>query len=152
MAKFLVAVICILLLIIVYPRKPDFRGFWRTRSDFNHESELSEFCLYIGDNGDGFLLMVDYNGNQILNQRTKVNISKLLSGYKIQFSDLPQDPTKGSDGEIFPSKLKLEYYPQIQKMILYNESGETNSISAILYKDLNLTELSTTNLVKSESL
>ena len=143
--------VLILILIIYIPRLIEdtlLKGFWSANASFCQEADLKWFVLYIGKYADIFgtsryaYFCVANDNGIILNHYVKINL-----GYSFVFNPfITKEKTynieiewkEESDEEldeienIFPSKLKMTYYPILGKIVLY----ENNTVKAILWKDL----------------
>lgn len=143
--------VLILLLIIYIPRLIEdtlLKGFWSANAAFCQEADLKWFVLYIGNSADifgtsryAYFCVANENGI-ILNHYVKINL-----GYAFVFNPyIAKEKTYNIEIEwkeesneelqeiedVFPSKLKMTYYPVLGKIVLY----ENDTVKSILWKDL----------------
>jgi len=121
-------------------------GFYEADSSFCEESSIDTFCIYIDDkiNSDGVFpcyILMKSDDVIIINEPTTIKISQNWSWgssdpsnpiyYDIEFDNSEET------AEIFPNHQKLRFYPNIGKIVLYNE----DTVYGVLYKNGSTTEL-----------
>lgn len=122
-------------------------GFYESSNEFNDESGISSFTMYIGDYKNGkyntYLLMISNDNEKILiNSPTIMSISPMWSfkynyyKYRVKFSDL--------NSEFIPNNVILKHYTQSGKIII---SDDADTIYGCLFKNPVLTEL---GIIKNE--
>ncbi len=120
------------------------RGFWETDIEFNKESGIKIFTIYIGQYKNSsypvYLLMIDTEDNILVNTPSSMELKYSLSGdsyyeFNVKFDKLKSD--------FLPNKLIIKYYPNSSKIILYNK----NIIYGCLFKNLVLSDV---DLIKEE--
>ena len=128
-------------------------GFYETTNDFNKESGLSIFSLYISEiskfcyiqnklSYSGYLLMMDSNNNISINEKVefclyshmKHNINDLISinrnmKFTIIFNNLETD--------LIPRIMLVDFYPITNKLVFYKD----DKIYAVFFKNPVLSEL-----------
>jgi hypothetical protein len=116
------------------------RGFWESNKEFNDESGLKSFTMYIGEKDCGeypiYLLMVDSEEKILVNTPTNMSLSgnwfsseSDCHEFNATFADL--------NSEFIPNKICFKFYPRSGKIIL---SG-SNMIYGCLFKNPVLSEL-----------
>jgi hypothetical protein len=117
------------------------RGFWESNKDFNDESGLKSFTMYIGEKDCGeyptYLLMVDNEEKILVNAPTNMSLAGSWFGssepdcheFVATFTDL--------NSEFIPNKICFKLYPRSGKIIL---SG-SDTIYGCLFKNPVLSEL-----------
>ena len=118
-------------------------GFYEADESFCEESGIDTFCIYIDDkkNDDSVFpcyILMKSDDTLIINEPTTVKISQNWSWfadpniiYDIEFDNSEETSA------IFPNQQKLRFYPNIGKIVLYNE----DTVYGVLYKNGSTTEL-----------
>lgn len=116
------------------------RGFWESNKEFNDESGLKSFTMYIGEKECGeyptYILMVDSEEKILVNAPTNMSLSGTWFSsepdcheFTATFNDL--------NSEFIPNKICFKLYPRSGKIIL---SG-AGTIYGCLFKNPVLSEL-----------
>jgi hypothetical protein len=121
-------------------------GFYEADTSFCEESSIDTFCIYIDDkvNEEGVFpcyILMKSDDELIINEPTTIKISQNWSwgSYdptKPIYFDVEFDNSEETD-EIFPNKQKLRFYPNVGKIVLYND----DTVYGVLYKNGSTTEL-----------
>lgn len=112
-------------------------GFWRAPKTFLIESGTELISLYIDNNlCDGWIIIKKEDGF-ILNDPITMELKEIPVFNKGDKRIVKYDVhLKGIESSDFPCDQSILYYPDCNKIILYNK----NRIYAVMYKDCELTE------------
>lgn len=118
------------------------KGFWSASEKFCNDAKINLIWLFINNNNTGWIIIKKSN-KEVLNQITNVNI-KINMSDNIKLERKSGDKISGCiyfydvDSDQFPVEQKFKLYPNIGRLILYNN----DDIYADLYKNSKLTDLS----------
>lgn len=121
-------------------------GFYEADSSFCEESSIDTFCIYIDDkiNNDGAFpcyILMKSDDTLIINEPTTITIKQNISWGSYDpinpiYFDIEFDNSEETC-EIFPNQQKLRFYPNVGKIVLYND----DTVYGVLYKNGSTTEL-----------
>lgn len=143
-------IIIIILIVYIFGCTPKYNkllpGFYEADISFCEESSIDTFCIYIDDkkNDDGVFpcyILMKSDDTLIINEPTTVKISQNWSWGSFDptnpiYFDVEFDNSEET-AEIFPNQQKLRFYPNIGKIVLYND----DTVYGVLYKNGATTEL-----------
>lgn len=120
-------------------------GFYEADESFCEESGIDTFCIYIDDkkNDDGVFpcyILMKSDDTLIINEPTTVKMTQNWSWSSDPTNPIYFDVEFDNSEEtlvIFPNYQKLRFYPNIGKIVLYNE----DTVYGVLYKNGSTTEL-----------
>jgi hypothetical protein len=140
-----------------YQQIDNLGGFYGSNNEFNKESGLSIFYLYIGDRTKISRIQnkLSYNGYLLMTSNNEDGTNNVLINEKIEFclnSDISHNVNdliranrnlkftinfNGMETELIPKKMNMDFYPLTNKLVLYKDSN----IYAVFFKNPVLSEL-----------
>lgn len=151
--NFLITIIVLLLICIIYITSTNIydkllNGFYEADSSFCEESGIDMFCIYfdgdISSNGSrACYILAKKDDEIIINEPTVAKITSQWGNdsdptsvkyFNVLFEDIGEEIE-----EVFPKKQVIRFYPNLGKIVLFDE----NVITACLYKNGINSELKT---------
>ena len=148
LSKIIIAVLIIFVLISYqYGKKTadlcNLRGFYESSSEFNDESGIKAFTMYVGDyNGntyDTYVLMVDNDENILANAPSPMTLSQIWNPFSKECYEF--GATFDLKSDFLPNKMNMKFYPKSGKILLF----DSKTVYGCLFKNPVLTEMDMIN-------
>lgn len=152
MVKYFILVVVILIILMFSAYRcgqnrceMDFlQGFWESNTEFNKESGIQSFTLYIGDKCNGrypaYLLMVESGNEQtlLINEPTSFTLSEpYINTFSRNECKEMYLRFENMETDLLPCVMTMKFYPQTCKIVL----ADHKKIYAVFFKNPVLSEM-----------